>query len=165
MLNVRRAIAYSILLLVAQVAFVLTAAGAGYQEKSLTPEEKAVLTPLQKVLDGIASRDKEAIRSQLLPGGIATLIRNGQIQQLSFDAFVDRIPGGTQRLEERIYDPLIRIDDDIAVIWVPYEFLIDDVPDHRGTDIVHLVRQNGRWLIASLGDNSRKIKRDGVSTK
>lgn len=127
------------------------------EKKGLSPEEVAVLKPLQDVLDGIAKRDKTEVRNQLLPGGSATLIRHGKILQLSFDAFVDRIREGPEIVEERIHDPLVLIDDDIAVIWAPYDFFINGVVDHRGTDIVHLVRQDGHWLIAGIGDNSRKI--------
>lgn len=135
-----------------------TLSAATPKEKVLTSEKAAVLKPLQNVLDGIARHDKNEVRNQLLSGGTATLIRNGKILQLSFDAFVERIPEGTELLEERIHDPQILIDEDIAVIWAPYEFLINGTVDHRGTDIVHLVRQDGRWLIASIGDNSRKIE-------
>jgi hypothetical protein len=130
------------------------------KEKTLSPDKAAVLQPLQHLLDGIAKRDRVGIRNQLLPGGTATLIRNGKILQLTFDAFVDRIPDGTDRFEERIYDPQIFIDNDIAVIWAPYEFFINGAVDHRGTDIVQLVRQDGRWLIAGIGDNSRKVERE-----
>lgn len=144
------------------LAFLLvgTLAASTPKEKTLSPDKAAVLKPLQRVLDGIAKRDKVEIRNQLLPGGSATLIRNGKILQLTFDAFVERIPDGTELLEERIYDPQIFIDNDIAVIWAPYEFFINGTIDHRGTDIVQLVRQDGQWLIASIGDNSRKVERD-----
>jgi len=125
--------------------------------EAATREEQAVLAPLQGMLDGIAKRDKAAIREHLLPGGTATLVHGGKILQISFEAFVDRLPAtGTARLEERIYGPLIRIDDDIAVIWAPYDFFIDGKVDHCGTDTAHLVRRDGRWLIASLGDNTHK---------
>jgi Putative lumazine-binding len=123
-----------------------------------TSEEQAVLAPLQGVFEGIAKHDKAIVRQQLLPGGMATLIRNGQIVQLHFDAFVDRLPAGTQKLEERIHDPLIRIDNDIAVIWAPYEFLLEGKLDHCGTDLVNLVHRDGRWLISAIGDNSRSCK-------
>jgi hypothetical protein len=149
------------------VALVLVGALAGSPptEHALSPDEAAVLKPLQNLLEGISKRDKGEIRSQLLPGGMVTLVRNGKILQLSFDAFVERMPEGTEVLEERIHDPQILIDDDIAVIWAPYEFLINGVVDHRGTDIVHLVRQNGNWMIAGLGDNGRKVGSSELAPK
>lgn len=126
---------------------------------AVTPDEQAVLAPFQSLLDGIAKRDKDARKATLLPGGMATLIRDGQVLQLPFDSFLGRLEkmsSRPERLEERIYDPLIRIDDDIAVIFTSYDFLIDGKVDHCGSDIVNLIRRDGRWMISGLADNSRK---------
>jgi len=120
-----------------------------------TPEEQAVLVPLQALFDGMAKHDKAAVREQLLPGGMVTLKRGDQIIQMHFDTFVDHL-GGTDKIEERIHDPVVRIDDDIAIIWVPYEFLLEGKVHHCGTDIAHLVRRDGRWLIAGIADNSHR---------
>jgi hypothetical protein len=136
----------------------LAAASAASPAVAASPEEKAVLAPFQALLDGIAARNGAAILKQVLPEGSAILIRNGKPVQLRLDAFAERVGKGTAttKLEERIYDPLIRIDDDLAVIWTPYDFLVDGQVDHCGTDIVNLVKTDGRWLIAGIADNSRK---------
>jgi Domain of unknown function (DUF4440) len=122
-----------------------------------TGEQKAVLASFQAMLDGIAKRDKQAMMKQLLPGGSATLMRNGKPVQMSFDALTDRLsePGSDTR-EERIHDALVRIDGDVAIIWAPFEFLMDGKVDHCGRDVATMIRVDGRWLIASIGDNSRK---------
>jgi hypothetical protein len=118
-----------------------------------TPEEQAVMAPLQSLFDAMAKHDKSAARETLLPGGIVTLKRKDQIIQMHFDTFVEHL-GGTDKIEERIHDPQIHIDNDIAVIWVPYDFLEDGKVTHCGTDIAHLVKRNGRWLIAGIADNA-----------
>ena len=123
---------------------------------TLTLEEQAVLAPLQALLDGVAQRDHELVRKQLFPGGMATLIRDGQPLQLHFDAFVERLPTtGTVKLEEVLHDPVVHIDDNIAVIWAPYTFTFDGKIDHCGTNIITLIRRDGRWLISGIADNSR----------
>jgi hypothetical protein len=124
--------------------------------KSPSAEEQAVLAAVHAFLDGLAHRDREAILASLLPGGSATLLRNGKPVQLTFEALADRLsqPGSTSR-EERIRNPLVRIDDNVAIVWAPFEFLIDGKVDHCGRDIVQLVRVDGHWLIAAIGDNNR----------
>jgi hypothetical protein len=126
---------------------------------SATPEEQAVLEPIQRLFDGLAKPDEGAIRAQLIPEGSATLYRNGQFLQMSLSALADRlgkiINSGPDRFEERIHDPLIRIDDNIAVVWAPYEALKNGKLDHCGTNLFNLVHRDGRWLIASFTDNSR----------
>jgi len=124
---------------------------------ALTHDEQAVLAPVQGVLDGIAKRDKAIIRAQLLPGGMATFVRKKEVHQVSYEAFLERpMPPDTTKLEERIYNPLIRVDDDIAVVWAAYDFFIDGKVDHCGTDIFTLVRHDGKWLVSGIFDNSRK---------
>ncbi|WP_205746114.1 MULTISPECIES: nuclear transport factor 2 family protein [Dyella] len=146
----RRAVRRSLLTLGACAAL----ACAALPVAAATPEEQAVLAPFQALLDGIGKRDHNMMRAALLPGGMITLKRADKISQLHFDAFIDRIPTtGTQQLAERIHDPLIRIDDDIAIIWAPYEFLVDGKVDHCGTDIAHLVKRDGKWLVAGIADN------------
>ena len=122
-----------------------------------SPEEQAVLAPVQALFDGMAHRDATAIRAPLLPGGSLVLMRDGKPVRMSFDDFATHLahPGTTQ-IEERIHHPLIRIDNDLAVVWAPFEFLSDGKVDHCGTDLFNLVRQNGQWLIASVADTGRK---------
>lgn len=148
-----------LVLLALVLAFSSPVWATGAEQKALTPEERAVLAPLQKIFNGIAKHDRGLAKEQLLPGGMVTLKRSDRILQMSFDQFLERIPAtGTQKLEERIHDPLIRIDDDIAIIWAPYVFLIDGKGDHEGTDVVNLVKKDGRWLIAGIADNGRKVQ-------
>jgi len=147
----------SYLLRAAAALALVTVAGLGVSRALAAPaEEKAVLAPFQALLDGLAKHDRAAMREQLLPGGMATLLRNGQPVQLHFDAFVERLPLTGPPIEERIHDPLVHIDDDVAVIWTPYDFLVEGKVDHCGTDIVNLVKRDGRWLISGIADNGRK---------
>lgn len=121
------------------------------------PEEQMVLASVQAMFDGMTKRDAAAIKEPLLPGGTMVLMREGKPAQMTFEEFAERVgrPGTTQ-IAERIHDPLVRIDNDLAVVWAPFEFLVDGKVDHCGTDLFNLVRKDGRWLIASVADTGRK---------
>jgi hypothetical protein len=121
-----------------------------------TAEEEAVLAPISAMFAGMAARDAAAIKAPLLPGGTMVLMRDGKPVQMTFEEFAERVgkPGKAQ-IEERIHDPLVRIDHDLAVVWAPFEFLVDGKVDHCGTDLFNLVRMDGKWLIASVADTSR----------
>ncbi len=122
-----------------------------------TKEAQAVMVPITAMFDAMAKRDAAAIKKPLLPGGSMVLMRDGKPTQMTFDAFADLVgkPGKAQ-IEERIHDPLVRIDNDLAVVWAPFEFLVDGKVDHCGTDLFNLVRADGKWLIASVADTGRK---------
>jgi hypothetical protein len=122
-----------------------------------TPEQQAVLAPITALFEGMAKRDVEAIRKPLLTGGTMVLMRDGKPTQMTFETFADQVgTPGTTHFEERIHDPLVRIDHDLAVVWAPFEFLVDGKVDHCGTDLFNLVRTDGKWLIASVADTGRK---------
>jgi hypothetical protein len=89
-------------------------------------EERAVLAPIHAMFDGMSKRDAAAMKEPTLPGGTMVLMRDGKPAQMTFDAFAERVgnPSKTQ-IEERIHNPLVRIDNDLAVVWTPFNFLID----------------------------------------
>jgi hypothetical protein len=120
-------------------------------------EEQEVLAPIHAMFDGMSKRDAAAIKAPTLPGGTMVLMRDGKPAQMTFDAFAERVgkPGKTQ-IEERIHDPLVRIDNDLAVVWAPFDFLVDGKVDHCGTDLFNLVRVDGKWMIASVADTGTK---------
>jgi putative lumazine-binding protein len=122
-----------------------------------TKEEQAVLAPVKAMFDGMAKRDADAVKKPLLAGGTMVLMRDGKPVRMTFDEFATQVakPGKT-RIEERIHDPLVRIDHDLAVIWAPFEFLVDGKVNHCGTDLFNLVRTDGEWKIASVADTGRK---------
>ncbi|HEY4292258.1 nuclear transport factor 2 family protein [Luteibacter sp.] len=120
-----------------------------------TKEEAAVLAPVQAMFDGMAKYDQDAMRATVQPEGSVALLRKGRVVRMTLGEFIDHIKPARNKILERIHDPLVRIDGDLAMVWTPYEFLIDGEVKHCGTDLVHLVRMDGRWVIAGIADNSR----------
>src|SRR3954454_2089296 len=132
---------------------VILAANITHVAFAQSAEEQAVLAPIHAMFDGMSKRDASAIKAPTLPGGTMVLMRDGKPAQMTFEAFAERVgkPGKTQ-IEERIHDPLVRIDNDLAVVWAPFDFLVDGKVNHCGTDLFNLVRVDGKWLIASVAD-------------
>ena len=149
-----------ILCRVSSILFVAAATAAILLTPSMhaaTPDETAVLATVNAMFDGMTKRDAAAIKQPLLPGGAMVLMRDGQPTQMTFQDFADRVgKPGTAHIEERIHDPLVRIDNDLAVVWAAFDFLVDGKVDHCGTDLFNLVRTDGKWLIASISDTGRK---------
>jgi hypothetical protein len=140
------------------ILFLAGATATGFLINSLhasTSDEQAVLAPITAMFDAMAKRDATAIKKPLLPGGGLVLMRDGKPIQMTFDAFADAVGKAGNQIEERIHDPLVRIDNDLAVVWAPFEFLVDGKVNHCGTDLFNLVRADGKWLIASIADTGR----------
>jgi hypothetical protein len=121
-----------------------------------TPDEKAVLIPIQAMFDGMAMRDAAAIKASALSGATMILMHDGKTEQTTFEAFGERVGKGKTQIEERIHDPLMRVDGDLAMVWAPFEFRLNGKVDHCGTDLFNLVRTDGKWLIANFAATVRK---------
>ena len=147
------------LCLVSSVTGVIAAGFLATSLQAARPEEQAVLAPVKALFDGMAKRDSAAIKDPLLPGGMMVLMRDGKPIQMTFEDFADRVgKPATTRIEERIHDPLVRIDRDLAMVWAPFEFLVDGKVDHCGTDLFNLIRTNGKWLIAGVARKDCRIQ-------
>jgi hypothetical protein len=66
----------------------------------------------------------------------------------------EKLTSGPDHLEEHMVHPMVRIDNNIAMVWGAYEAMRNGKPDHCGTNIFSLVNRDGRWLIASITDTA-----------
>jgi len=130
-------------------------------ERPAAEEEEVILATAQRLLDTVANRDKEGMSEILLPEGCATQSRDHQISHTRLRDFPEKIPGGTERLEERFYNPLVRVDDDIAMVWAQYDFLVEGEVHHWGTNILSFLKKDGLWRVSAIADNGRSGPRPG----
>ncbi len=123
-------------------------------------EATAVLAPINALFASLAARDGGAIAASVLPDGRATGVAvkpdgSQTVRSLSWAEFAANLKPGPERYEERITDPAIEIDGDIAMVWAPYTFRIDGKVHHCGVDHFDLVRQGGAWKILNVTWSSR----------
>ena len=124
--------------------------------------EAAVVATLQKLFDGMRSRDAAAMRSVFDPSAklINAATRDGQttIRAIAIDDFVNSImsaPADAQ-LIERIYSPEVRIDGNLATFWAFYTFHLGEQFSHCGVDTAQLFETSEGWKIVSLADTRRR---------
>jgi hypothetical protein len=127
------------------------------QAAGLSVEEMRVLAPIDAMFQGMTRRDPAAIKAAALPGTMMVLMRDGKPEQMTIEAFADHFAKPSEKhMVEQIHDPLVRIDHDLAMVWAPFEFLVDGKKDHCGTDLFTVVRSDGKWLIAAIADTGNK---------
>lgn len=131
----------------------------GLSSAELEEEERAVLAAFQTLLCSFALGDKRAMAEQLLPGGGTTHSRDDEFFHVQLRDLPGRLLRNEGKREEILRDAEIRIDDDIAMIWAPYDFFVDGNLHHWGTNIVTLLKRDGRWRISGIADNGRSAPR------
>lgn len=57
---------------------------------------------------------------------------------------------------EKLIDYKVEIDGNLAHVWTPYEFYVNDKLSHIGANAFTLYNDNGKWQIIHLIDTRRK---------
>ncbi len=133
--------------------------GTGLPPAAMT-EEAGVMVPIDALFAALAARDGQAILAQVRPDGGATVAEEKPdgtrtVRRMTWPEFAAVIKPGPERYAERLTDPAVDIDGDIAMVWSPYVFTIDGKVAHCGTDHFDMVREAGRWKIANITWSSR----------
>jgi hypothetical protein len=123
-------------------------------------EEAAVLAPINALFAGLARRDGAAMAASLHgEGGITVAIDKPDgtkaVRQQKFAEWTAGIKPGPERYEERMPNPAIETDGDLAMVWGDYSFFVDGKLHHCGVNHFGLVRIDGQWKVASLAWTSR----------
>jgi hypothetical protein len=118
-----------------------------------------VMAVVRRLFEGMRQADSIKARSVFAEGARFASVadRNGTqaIQYSPVDGFVTSIGRSGGRLDERIYDPQVHVDDNIAVVWAPYTLYVGGAIQHCGVDLIDFLRINGEWKITQLADTRR----------
>lgn len=124
-------------------------------------EPAAVLSAVQTFFDGMRDKDTVKVLSTVDP--VARLIAvtpAGEIQAIPMAQFL-RAVSGPRALDERIYDPEIRVDRNLATVWAWYDITVDGQFSHCGVDAFQLTKGANGWRITQIADSRQ---REGCTT-
>ena len=140
------------------VAFLLVPSALSAQ----TAEKDAVLTTVNKLFDGMRTRNAALILSAFDES--ARLVRVGEqngapaVTLLPLDRFAAAVvaakPGDV--LGRRLSNPEVRIDGNLAQVWSAYTFHLNGALHHCGIDAFMLLKVGDTWKITQIADTERK---------
>ena len=133
-----------------------------------TDDQKAVIRAIETLFNALKADDTAGMRAVMHPQGriIQTGTREGApfARVNALNDFLSSIGGAKGRgLEERVYNPEVRIDDNLAVAWVYYDFRVGGQVTHCGVDAYHLVRLAEGWKILEIVDTQRREACDKIN--
>jgi len=128
--------------------------------------EAAVMTPISAMFAGLEARDGAMILAQTRPEGGATIAAEKpdgtrSVRHLSWTDFAGGIKPGPEHYQEKLLDPAVEIDGDVAMVWSRYVFTIDGKPHHCGVDHFDLVRESGAWKVLNVTWSQRMTGCEG----
>jgi hypothetical protein len=122
----------------------------------------AVKQTITNMFDAMRKTDSTLLRSTFAKGMILHSIakaKDGATAMVteSPDEFVKSV--GTPHkgiYDERITFSDIKIDGELASVWAPYKFYVDDKFSHCGVDVFQLMKTAAGWKIIYIVDTRRK---------
>ena len=116
-------------------------------------DEREVLAAVDRFFTAVHDKDRAGILAAVIPEGLATAIRldgGPTYRSWHWTTYAENAVGPREVWTERLIEPQVRVERDIAMVWARYELLADGNFSHCGVDHFDLVRRDGRWLVYNL---------------
>jgi len=128
--------------------------------------EAAVMAPINAMFAGLEARDGAKVLAPTRPeGGATRVVENADgtrtVRHENWAEFAAGIKAGPEHYREKLVDPAVEIDGDIAMVWSRFVFTIDDKVHHCGVDHFDLIREKGAWKVLNVTWSSRTTGCEG----
>jgi hypothetical protein len=122
-------------------------------------DEASVLAPINDAFRALETQDAAALLRHVYPDGRVTAVGTlpsgtSGLRSSSWTEYAARMKPGNG-FKERITNPAIEIDGDIALVWAPFTIERDGKIVSCGYDHFDMVRQNNAWKIMNITFSSR----------
>jgi hypothetical protein len=129
-------------------------------------EQAAVMAVINRMFEGMRKGDSAMVRSTFHPSltVASASFRNGTpvLSGGSADEFLKAVGTPHEQVwDERIWDPIVQVDDNLATAWTPYAFHLGDRLSHCGVNAFQLFKGSDGWKIIRITDTRR---RDGCTS-
>lgn len=130
---------------------------AGSPAAAQTAEQDAAYKVVQQLFDAMRARDTTAMRAAFVPNASMQSLGDTAVKFDAVDGWITSVararPGLV--LDERLANPIVHVDGQLANVWVDYWFFAGDRFSHCGVDAILLVKHSGTWRIFSVVDTRR----------
>ncbi len=113
-------------------------------------EERAVIAAAQAMFDAMEARDPEAFRDAMMENGFLMAVGFETTSRTTREEFARRLADQTTPMHERMWDPEVRIDGPVAMLWAPYDFYRGMEFSHCGTDAFQLAKTPEGWKVVTV---------------
>lgn len=140
----------------------LSAFGPAVARAQSAADTAAVVQVTRNLFDAMRKRDTTLLRSAFAPDArmiTAAAARDGspRVRIETPDAFVEAVAKPSEAVwDERTYGTEVRIDGNLATVWMEYDFYLGETFSHCGVDAFQLARHAEGWKIVSIADTRRQ---------
>lgn len=126
----------------------------GFSQQSVKKDNDLVLEKVHQFFEALEKQDTNLFKSIIHPGGHTWAVKEvADSVRISVRSFEDRLKkfiNPDQVIQERALDVEIKIHQEVAMAWVPYELDVSGTFEHCGVDIFTLIKSNDGWKIVTV---------------
>jgi hypothetical protein len=128
---------------------------------SAQDERAAVLRTVALLFDGMRQHDSMMVRTAFAVegrlAGVETVNGAPALRLITAAQFGHAVGTATgEPWDERIYEPEVRIDGNLATVWARYDFLAGTKWSHCGIDAFMLSKVGDAWKITQIADTRQQ---------
>lgn len=123
------------------------------QSAQSAADQAAVIQVVEDLFQAMSRQDGEVMRALHMPEvALIRVMDNAKpsVHLSSPDGFINSIVNAPAEPRERMWNPEVRVDGNLATLWAPYDFHLGDAFSHCGIDAFQLVRTDAGWKIVSI---------------
>ncbi|MBW3631094.1 MAG: nuclear transport factor 2 family protein [Gemmatimonadetes bacterium] len=130
-------------------------AGGRAESAGTAAARQAVVLSAEALFSAMRARDTTALRGMFTPEAriVSVRVQGGAepvVQTRGISDFIASIGRGTDELRERMWDPRVEVEGEVATLWAPYDFHVGERFSHCGIDAFDYVRTSHGWKIVAL---------------
>lgn len=117
-------------------------------------DETAVMSVVNRLFESMQARQGEIVRGLFIADGrlVSTQMRQGQpsVRVLTRDEFAKLVMETKEAYRERMFEPEVRVQGDLATVWGRYDFHVGERLTNCGVNSFQLLRTPDGWKIAHV---------------
>jgi len=117
-------------------------------------DRQAVEEAARSFLEALSRTDTMVLRNLMAPGLSLSSVRDGPegpvIRHSTGEEFLIGLGGEGQELLERMWDPVVYVQGQVAMVWTPYDFFLNGEFSHCGIDVFTMLEGEDGWKVTSI---------------
>jgi len=127
-------------------------------QSAQSADHVAAYAVVTRLFDAMRTRDTATMRASFAPGAMLQSVSATGIRTDAIDQWIGGVAGAPAGLilDERLANPVVQVNGDLASVWVDYWLFVGDRFSHCGVDAFVLARHEGAWRIISVADTRQR---------
>ncbi|WP_286232608.1 hypothetical protein [Thalassotalea sediminis] len=125
--------------------------------KQTFANDSQIVQPITNMFDAMREHDGDKLLAQFTAGAmLERATKEDTIEVSDLQKFAEFVKQTPKYLDEHLLNIDVRTSDNLASVWTPYAFYLDEKLSHCGVNSFQLIKVNNKWKIQYLIDNTHQ---------